>query len=479
VPDDVSPHHPAGFGGGDTRQPVRDFDHVIVGSGQAASVLVRGLPANETIAVIEGAQVGGSCVNVGCTPTKTLVASARVAHLASRAPDFGVRVGDVTVDYAAVWERMDAVRRASREGLERLLEQRANVTLIRGWARFDGPRRLAVGDEVVRGGRVYLNVGASARVPDVEGLEAVHWLDNVGLLELRELPRHLLVMGGSYVGLEFAHVFARLGSRVTVLEASGQVMPREDRDVAEALREALAGEGIDVRLRAKARRARRGDGGGIEVLVDGDDGERWLSGSHLLVATGRAPNTGRLDLGAAGVERDERGYVRVSDTLETTCPGVYALGDVNGQGAFTHTSVNDAEIVLDALRGGPRRLPDRVPVYALFTDPPLGRAGLSEREALRRGHRVLRATLPMSSVNRAVEAGETQGLIKLLVDAADDRLLGAAVLGVGGDEIVNMLAAAMAAGVTASTFRRSVLVHPTVGEIVPWVLDALEPVEPE
>jgi len=453
---------------------IERFDHVLVGTGQATATLISGLPDDETVCVIEGDRVGGTCVNDGCTPTKTLVASAKVAHQARRGAEYGVRTGDVGIDFAAVMARMNEVRGGSREGLTSFLENNERVTLIRGWAAFEEPGVLRVGDRRVAGANTYLNVGARARVPGVPGLDGVPWLDNTSLLELDELPRHLIIVGGSYVGLEMAQVFRRLGSEVTVLEAGPQLMTREDADIAETARGIFEAEGIDIVTQARMTSVARHDDG-LEVVADVDGTSRTVRGSHLLLAVGRVPNSDRLNLDAAGIETDERGYVRVDDRCRTTADGVWALGDVNGQGAFTHTSVNDAEIVLDDLHGGPRRLSERDTIYAMFVDPPLGRVGMSEKEAKEKGHRVLKATKPMSRIARAKEAGETEGMIKLLVDADTDRFLGVAVLGMHGDELANLFAAFMRTGADWHTFRRTVFIHPTVGELLPWILDGLEP----
>jgi pyruvate/2-oxoglutarate dehydrogenase complex dihydrolipoamide dehydrogenase (E3) component len=454
---------------------VASFDHVFVGSGQAVSTMVAALPADETVAIIEGAQVGGTCVNTGCTPTKTMIASAKVAFQARRAGAYGVRTGPVDVDFAAVMARMEAMRRESREGLTERFESAEHVTLIRGWARFTAPRTVRVGERTLRGERVYLNVGARARVPDVPGLADVPWLDNARLLELRALPEHLLVLGGSYVGLEFGQMLRRFGAEVSILEARAQLMGREDADVAEAAREILAEEGLHIELEAQVARVEATDAGGVAVVLAEAGGERRVVGSHLLVAAGRVPNSDRLDLDLAGIEVDERGHVRVDDQLRTSAEGVFALGDVNGEGAFTHTSVNDGEIVLDCLRGGPRRLSSRNRIYAMYLDPPLGRLGLTEREALERGVEVLRVTRPMAQITRAREMGETKGLVKVLVDAGTERFVGVTVFGVGGDEIIGLFAVAMNAGMTWREFRTTVLPHPTVAEMMPWTLDGLEP----
>lgn len=456
---------------------MRTFDHIIVGTGQATGTLLGGLlPTGESIAVIEGDRVGGTCVNTGCTPTKTLVASARVAHQVRRAPEYGLQPGGLHVDFAAVMARMNEVRRDSREGLEGLIASREQVTLVRGWASFEGPKRLRVGEERIEGRSIYLNVGARPVVPDIDGLDAVPWLDNDRLLELTELPEHLVVLGGSYIGLELGQVFRRLGSRVTIVERGPRLVFREDEDVSQAVRAILEGEGVAVRLGASAVRVEATDGGGVAVKLEEGGGTDEVRGSHLLVAVGRRPNSDRLGLERAGIRTDERGYIVVDNHCRTDVEGVFAVGDVNGRGAFTHTSVNDAEIVLDLRRGGSRKLSDRIPTYAVFIDPPLGRVGLTEREAVERGHRVLRATRPMSKISRAKEMGETIGFAKLLVDAETDLILGAAILGPSGDEVVNMFAAFMYGGLPCHTYRRSVLVHPTISELMPWILDGLEPV---
>ncbi len=458
----------------DTHAPdIERFDHVLVGTGQATATLLSGLPDDARIAVIEGGHVGGTCVNDGCTPTKTLRASARVAHLARRGDDYGVRSGDVEVDFGAVMERVNGIRYGSRDGLTKMLESDSRITFIRGWAAFDGPRTLRVNDRRIAGEHVHLNVGARARVPDLPGLDDVAWLDNTRLLELDELPEQLVIVGGSYIGLEMAQAFRRLGSRVTVLEGGPQLMGREDEDVAEAARELLAGEGIEIVLNASLESVAPAEDGGVEVRADGTT----VRGSHLLLAIGRVPNSDRLNLEAAGVETDARGFVQVDDRCRTSAEGVFALGDVNGRGAFTHTSVNDAQIVLDVLHGGPRTLGERDTIYAMFVDPPLGRVGMTEKQALAEGHRIRVASREMRRIARAKEDGETDGLIKIVVDADENRFLGVAALGVYGDEIANLFAVAMRGGVDVDTFQRTVLIHPTVGELLPFILDGLGPVQ--
>jgi len=373
--------------------------------------------------------------------------------------------------------RMNEVRHASRDGLTKFLATKENVTLVRGWARFTGPKTVQVGEREITGDRVYLNVGACAVEPPIPGLADVPWLDNVRLLELDELPEHLVVIGAGYIALELAQVFRRFGARVTVVEAEPQVLSKEDPDVAAEVRAILEREDVRFEVDSAAKGVER-DGDGVAVELE--NGTR-IVGSHLLVATGRQPNTDALDLDLAGVETNERGYVVVDPHTRTSAEGVFALGDVNGRGAFTHTSVHDAQVLLDHLNGVPdevaRTIDERDTIYALYTDPPLGRAGLNEAQAREGGHRVLRAVKPMKAVSRAKEMGETQGFVKVLVDADTDRFLGASVLGVHGDEVIGLFALAMSAGLTTAQFRRVVLPHPTVGELMPFVLDGLAPLD--
>ena len=347
--------------------------------------------------------------------------------------------------------------------------------LFEDWGRFEGPRQIRVGDESITADRIYINAGARPRIPEIPGLDTVQWLDNSRVLELTEVPEHLIILGGSYVALEFGQIFRRFGARVTVIERGPQLVFREDADVAESIKDILELEGIELCLDSSARRVAPDDAGVAVTIVQGGD-ERLLTGSHFLVAVGRVPNSDLLDAEAAGIQLDEQGFIEVDDFCRTSAEGVFALGDINGHGAFTHTSVNDAEIVLDQMRGGTRRLSDRIPVYGLFIDPALGRVGLTEKEAIAKGHNVLKATRPMSAINRAKEMGETLGFAKLLVDGDTDQILGAAILGPGGDEIINMFAAYMYSGLPCRSYRKSVLVHPTISELMPWMLDTLEPV---
>ena len=453
---------------------MRHFQHAILGTGQATGTLLGALlPTGDSIAVIEGDRVGGTCVNTGCTPTKALVASAKVAHTVRRAPEYGVQPNGIEIDFEAVRARMNRIR--DNAGMVSWISSAESVSLFEDWGRFEGPRQIRVGDEVITSDRIYINAGARPRVPEIPGLETVPWLDHSRFLELTEVPEHLIILGGSYIALEFAQIFRRFGARVTVLERGPQLVFREDADVAESIRDILELEDIDVCLDSSAVRVAP-DGAGVAVTILQDGEERLLTGSHFLVAVGRVPNSDLLNAEAAGIQLDERGFIEVDDFCQTSAEGVFAVGDINGHGAFTHTSVNDAEIVLDQMQGGTRRLSDRIPVYALFIDPALGRVGMTEREAVAKGRRVMKATRPMSRISRAKEMGETLGFAKLLVDGDTDQILGAAILGPGGDEVINMFAAYMYSGLPCMNYRKSVLVHPTISELMPWILDTLEPV---
>ena len=412
-------------------------------------------------------------MNTGCTPTKALVASAKVAHTVRRAPEYGVQPNGIEIDFGAVRARMNRIR--DNAGMVSWISSAESVSLFEDWGRFEGPRQIRVGDEVITSDRIYINAGARPRVPEIPGLETVPWLDHSRFLELTEVPEHLIILGGSYIALEFAKIFRRFGARVTVLERGPQLVFREDADVAESIRDILELEDIDVCLDSSAVRVAP-DGAGVAVTILQDGEERLLTGSHFLVAVGRVPNSDLLNAEAAGIQLDERGFIEVDDFCQTSAEGVFAVGDINGHGAFTHTSVNDAEIVLDQMQGGTRRLSDRIPVYALFIDPALGRVGMTEREAVAKGRMVMKATRPMSRISRAKEMGETLGFAKLLVDGDTDQILGAAILGPGGDEVINMFAAYMYSGLPCMNYRKSVLVHPTISELMPWILDTLEPV---
>ncbi len=454
----------------------RRFDAIVIGAGQAGpSMAARLAAAGRTVALIERERLGGTCVNTGCTPTKTLVASAYAAHLARRAADFGVSAGPVAVDFAAVMARKDRVVGDKVVGLESWLRDMKNCTVIRGQARFVSPHAIEVGGDALEADQVFVNVGARPVIPDFPGLNQVRALTNATLLELDRLPRRLVIVGGSYIGLEFAQIFRRLGADVTVVEKAPRLVSREDPEVSEAIQAILEAEGVAIRLDAECIRfAPRG--AGIEVHVDCRSGDPAVIGSHVLLAVGRRPNTDGLGLETAGVELDERGYIVVDDSLRTSVPHIWALGDCNGRGAFTHTSYNDYEIVAaNLLDGAERKVTERIPVYALYVDPPLGRVGMTETEARAKGHAVRIGRRPMTRVARAVEKGEQQGFIKVVVDRDTDAILGAAILGVGGDEAIHGVIEAMGAGEGAAAFTRVVAIHPTVSELLPTVFGELSP----
>ena len=459
----------------------RAFDAIVVGGGQAGPPLAARLAgAGMKVALIERQHLGGTCVNTGCMPTKALVASAYAAFLARRAADYGVIIdAPIRIDFGKVMERARAVTRNARAGLEAWIGGIANVTLIRGHARFEAPDRLRVGDERLVAPRIFLNVGGRAAVPDMPGVRDVPFLTNSSLLALDELPRHLLVVGGSYIGLEFAQMFRRFGSEVTTVERMDRIVPREDEEISESIRTTLEAEGITVRTKAECIRLMMHDGA-PGIGVDCEDGPPEIAGSHVLLAVGRVPNTEDLDLARAGIEPDERGYIPVDDRLQTSVPGIWAMGDCNRRGAFTHTAYNDFEIIAaNLLDGEERKLSDRITPYALYVDQPLGRVGLTEAEARRSGRRILVGRRPMTRVGRAVEKGETYGLMKIVADADTKEILGAAILGTGGDEAIHTFVAAINGGMTSDQLRWAVPIHPTVSELIPTLILGMEPVEVE
>ncbi len=455
------------------------FDAIIIGTGQAGPPLAARLSgAGMKVAVIERKAFGGTCVNTGCIPTKTMVASAYAARMARRAGEFGIRLqGDVGVDMKAVKARKDAVSGRSRMGVEQWLNSLKLCTVYQGHARFLSAREIAVGAETLRAENIFINVGGRAFVPPLPDLKHVPYLTNSSIMDVDFLPEHLVVIGGSYIGLEFAQMYRRFGSAVTVVEMESRLIAREDEDVSAGVADILQQEGIDIRTNAKCLRVSGGDKD-ISLAVDCAGHSSKITGSHLLLAVGRRPNTDDLGLEQAGVAVDKRGYIQVDDQLRTSVPGIWALGDCNGKGAFTHTSYNDFEIVAaNLLDRDPRRLSERIPAYALYTDPPLGRAGMTEREVRQRNKPALIAKRPMSRVGRAVEKGETQGFIKILVDAGDRRILGAALLGTGGDEVVHSILDLMYASVPYTVMQRAMHIHPTVSELLPAMLGELEPLE--
>ena len=450
------------------------FDSIIIGAGQAGPPLAGRLSAaGMKVAIIERHLVGGTCVNTGCMPTKTLVASAQAIRTAGRGNDYGFTAGHVTVDMAAVAARANMVALNARHANEAWLAGMDNVELIRGHARFESADTVSVDSRRLTASRIFINVGGRAVLPDMPGLNDVHPLTNTGMVVLDVLPRHLVVVGGSYIGLEYAQMYRRFGAEVTIVERADRLIAREDPDVSQAVREILEAEGVTVRTGATCIGFSQAKDG-VSVSVDCAEGPPASVGSHVLLALGRRPNTDDLGLEDAGIATDDRGYIRVDDHLRTSAPGVWALGDCNGRGAFTHTAYNDFEIVAaNLLDGEDRRVSQRLPGYALYIDPPLGRAGMTDTEAEKSGRRLLHAKRPMTRVGRAVEKGETQGFMKVVADADTRQILGAAILGVGGDEAIHAILNMMAAGQTIEALRWAVPIHPTVSELVPSLLSDL------
>jgi pyruvate/2-oxoglutarate dehydrogenase complex dihydrolipoamide dehydrogenase (E3) component len=452
------------------------FDAIVVGAGQAGPPLAGRLTAaGQTVAVVERKLIGGTCVNSGCIPTKTLVASAHAAHLARRGPDYGVATGDVNVDMSKVKARKDKIMLDDRHGVESWLENMDGCTVVRGHARFEDPHTLRVGDQLIQGDKIFLNVGGRAVLPDLPGLSGIDYLTNVSVLELDTLPEHLVIIGGSYIALEFAQMYRRFGARVTVVEKGPRLASREDEDVSATIKDILQGEGIDVHVGATAIQFTKRDNG-FDVVPH--DGAAPITGTHLLVAVGRRPNTDDLGLEHAGVATDTRGYIVVDDHLRTNVEHIWAMGDCNGRGAFTHTSYNDFEIVAaNLLDNDPRRVSDRITTYALYIDPPLGRAGMTVDQVRAAGRKALLGKRPMTKVGRAVEKGETQGFMKVVVDADTHEILGAAIFGTGGDEVVHAILDVMSAKAPYTTLARTMHIHPTVSELVPTLLQEMKPLE--
>ena len=455
---------------------MKHFDAIIIGTGQAGPPMAARLAgAGKTVAIIERGKFGGTCVNTGCTPTKTLVASAYAIHVAGRGAEFGFSAGDVCVDMKRVKARKDAASALSSKHVEASLRETERCTVVQGQARFQSSNTVVVNDEVLVADKIYINVGGRARIPDMPGVHDVPFLTNSSMMELDVLPKHFIIVGGSYVGLEFAQMYRRFGSEVTVVEMGPRLIGREDEDISDAVRDILEAEGINVRLNAKCISLEKRDGG-VAVGLTCEEGPPEVVGSHVLLAVGRIPNTSDLGLDLAGVATDSRGYITVDDELQTNAPGIWALGDCNGRGAFTHTSYNDYQIAADNLfNADHRRVSDRIPAYALFIDPPLGRCGMTNAEVRKSGRRALTATFPMSQVSRAYEKGETQGLIKMCVDAETKQILGAAILGIGGDEVIHVLLDVMYAKAPYTVVERAMHIHPTVAEYLPFIFAKLEP----
>jgi len=450
------------------------FDAIIVGAGQAGPSLAGRLTAaGQRVAMVERKLIGGTCVNNGCIPTKTLVASAHAAQLARRGAEYGIGTGAISVDMAKVKARKDDIMLKDRKDVESWLEGMDGCTVVRGHACFQDPHTLRVDEELLQADRIFLNVGGRAVVPDIPGLSDVEFLTNVSVLELDTLPDHLVIVGGSYIALEFAQMYRRFGALVTVVERGPRLAFREDEDVSATIREILEAEGIDIVLGADDIRISKRDKG-FELTPSA--GAAPIRGSHLLLAVGRRPNTDDLGLEAAGVRTDARGYIVVDDQLKTNVDHIWAMGDCNGKGAFTHTSYNDFEIVAaNLLDGDPRRVSDRISTYALYIDPPLGRAGMTVDQVRASGRRALVGKRPMTRVGRAVEKGETQGFMKVVVDAATNEILGAAIFGVGGDEAIHCILDIMSAKAPYTTLSRTMHIHPTVSELIPTMLQEMTP----
>jgi len=453
------------------------YDAIIIGTGQAGPALARRLVAADwKVAVIERKFFGGTCVNTGCTPTKALVASAYAAYLARRSADYGVTIGGpVGMDMKAVKARKDAISLPSRQGVERSLKQLKGCTVLEGHGHFVGPKHVQVGDEALTADKIFINVGGRAVIPPIRGLDQVSYLTNSSMMDVDFLPPHLIVLGGSYVGLEFAQTYRRFGSEVTVVELAPHLIAREDEDVSRAVAEILKDENIDVRLNSKVVAVGK-HGNDIAVTIESGAAESRIVGSHLLLAIGRRPNTDDLGLDKAGVATDSRGYIEVDEELRTNVPGIWALGDCNGKGAFTHTSWNDFEIVAaNLLDNEARRVSDRIAAYALYTDPPLGRAGMTEKEVRKTGRPALIATIAMEDVSRAFEKGETKGFMKILVDKETKQILGASLLGLSGDEAIHCILDIMYAKAPYTVLQRAMHIHPTVSEFIPTMLGDLRP----
>jgi pyruvate/2-oxoglutarate dehydrogenase complex dihydrolipoamide dehydrogenase (E3) component len=455
----------------------KKFDAIIIGAGQAGpSMAGRLTAAGQTVAVIERKHFGGTCVNTGCKPTKTMVASAYAMQMARRAADYGFSAGAVKADMKSVAARKDKVITDSRSGIESWLGGMERCTVLRGQASFVSPNEVSINGETISADRIFINVGGRANVPPMPGIDKVSYLTNSTMMDVNFLPEHLVIVGGSYIGLEFAQMYRRFGAKVTVVEKGPRLIGREDPDISDAIKAILEDEGIAFRLNAECISfSPRADG--VCVHVDCASGDRDVAGTHVLLAIGRRPNTDDLGLDKAGVKTDERGYITVDDELRTSQPHIYALGDCNGRGAFTHTAYNDFEIVAaNLLEGDTRRLSDRKTAYALYIDPPLGRAGMTETEARKSGRKILVGTRQMTQVGRAVERGETKGFMKIVADADAKEILGAAFLGASGDEVVHGILDMIYAGAPYTVMQRMMPIHPTVSELLPTVIADMKPV---
>ncbi|MGN7771693.1 FAD-containing oxidoreductase [Phyllobacterium sp. 22552] len=455
------------------------FDAIIIGAGQAGPALAGRLTsAGRKVLLIERKLFGGTCVNTGCMPTKALVASAYAAHLARRGADFGVTIDTpIRINMKRIWQRADTVSSTARNNIESWLKGMDNCTIVQGHAKFIGPHEIVVGGETYTAPQIFINTGGRAVIPDMPGIDEIDYLTNTGILQLDTLPEHLVVIGGSYIGLEFAQMYRRFGAKVTIVEKGPRLVSREDEDVSEAIRQIIEAEGIECRLNAECISFKR-HAMGAQVSVDCSSGAPAIVGSHVLLAIGRLPNTDDLDVEKAGIEMDERGYIKVHDDLSTSADGIWALGDCNGRGAFTHTAYNDFEIVAaNLLDGEDRKVSARIPGYALYIDPPLGRVGLNETQARKSGRPLLISKRPMTRVGRAIEKDETKGFMKVIVDAETKKILGAAILGTGGDEAIHGILDMMNADVDYGKLQWAVPIHPTVSELIPTLLGDLKPVD--
>jgi len=454
------------------------FDAIIIGTGQAGPSLAARL-ANEgmSVAIIERHKFGGSCVNYGCTPSKAMIGSANAIHTARRGADFGFKVGNIEVDFARIVERRDAIVTNSRDSLIKSLEKRSNITLYRHYAAFEAPKRVRVGEDVIDTDQIYINTGVRAAIPDIPGLDGVPYLDNESLMCLTELPKRLIILGAGYIGLEFGQAFRRFGSEVTLVDESATLLEREDKEFSKAVRKLLESEGIFFAFESQVSQVDQHEGQ-IRLHIRRKSGAKeTISGTHLLVATGRRPNSDQLGVDKAGLALDEKEFIQVDDHLHTNIEGVYALGDVNGKGAFTHTSYDDYLIIADNLEGGDKKVSDRIPTYAVFTDPPLARVGMNEREVRASGREALVATMPMNKVGRAKEFGQTEGMMKVLVDAKSQQILGATLYGLSADEAIHSFTDLMYAKAPYTVMKNAVHIHPTVSELLPTMLQQLEPLK--
>jgi len=458
------------------------YDAIFIGAGQSAPFIAAKFAGDgKSVALVEGAKIGGSCVNYGCIPTKTLRASARAIYMAGRGDEYGFSTGPITVNFERVMERMNARRGSAHDGMDSWMRNMDNMTVYDGYAKFvgteDGVHQVQVNDDIISAPQVFINTGAHAFIPPIDGLSDVDYLTNHGMLELTEVPDHLVILGGGYIGLEMGQAFRRFGAEVTIIEKASQLVIKEDEDVAESVLEILQAEDITVFTGSEATAVSQDPNGTIHVALDTPDGSAEVTGSHLLVAVGRRPNSGDLNLESVGVEVNDRGYIVTDHQLRTNVDGIWAIGDVNGRGAFTHTSYHDHEIVMDTLNGIERDVTDRNMAYAMYIDPPLGRVGMSEKEARDSGKNVLMTVKPMSDIGRALEQGETFGLFKVLVDADTEEFLGATVLGYHGDDVVQVVSNFMATGASYKIMQNALPIHPTIAEFYPTLLGELSPLE--